>query len=427
MDRIISALGNRVFLMHNVNEPQPIIFQTRWAMSYLRGPLTRSQVRELVKDQRAALLGPATTPGTAPAAPPASSGPQPAVAPAASAEVAALGSAAPGLPPDVPQFYLPTQRTMYQALGDLEARLGSKLAVADTRLRYDAHLLGLGTVNFVDDKRNVREQQSVKLLVAPPSGSTLVRWDEGSLIEIDERDLAGQPESAALFGEVPATINTAKKLAALRSDLAEYLYRNLTYPLLYSPALKLYSEPGEDERAFKIRLQQAAREQRDSEVDKLQARYQTKLDSLQEKLRREEIELQKDETAYNARKQQEMLSAGDSLLSFFGGRKRVTSALSSASQKRQMTERAKQEVLESQETIAQLNQQIQELQAEMDSISREAAARWDQTQHEIEQYPVRPRKSDVDIQHLAVAWTPQWLVTISDAGGQARTETVSAL
>jgi molecular chaperone GrpE (heat shock protein) len=265
------------------------------------------------------------------------------------------------------------------------------------------------------------------LLVAPPSGSNLVRWDESRPIGIDERDLAGQPESAALFGEVPATINTAKKLAALRSDLAEYLYRNLTYPLLYSPTLKVYSEPAEDERAFKIRLQQAAREQRDDEVDKLQAKYQTKLDSLQEKLRREEIELQKDESAYNARKQQEMLSAGDSLLSFFGGRKRVTTALSSASQKRQMTERAKQEVLESQETIAQLNQQMQELQAEMDSISREAATRWDQAQHEIEPYPVRPRKSDVDIQHLAVAWTPQWLVTISDAGGQARTETVSAL
>ncbi|MEI2693394.1 MAG: DUF87 domain-containing protein [Anaerolineae bacterium] len=57
MDRIISALGNRVFMMHNVNLSQPVIFQTRWAMSYLRGPLTRSQVRELVKDQRAALLG----------------------------------------------------------------------------------------------------------------------------------------------------------------------------------------------------------------------------------------------------------------------------------------------------------------------------------------------------------------------------------
>jgi ubiquinone biosynthesis protein Coq4 len=117
-------------------------------------------------------------------------------------------------------------------------------------------------------------------------------------------------------------------------------------------------------------LQQVAREQRDAEIDKLEAKYESKLDSLQEKLRREETELEKDQSAYDARKQQEMLSAGDSLLSFFGGRKRVTTALSSASQKRQMTERAKQEVQESQETIALLNQQIAELQAELDSLSQ---------------------------------------------------------
>jgi hypothetical protein len=421
LDRIITSLGNRVFMMHNVNEQQPIIFQTRWAMSYLRGPLTRSQVRELVKDQRAALLGQATVPGAAPAGPAAPSAPQPAVSSAAAA------AAAPGLPPDVPQFYLPTQRTMYQALGDLEARLGSKLNVTDTKLRYDAHLLGLGTVNFVDDKRNVREQQSVKLLVSPPSGSNLVRWDEGNPIEIDERDLAGQPASAALFGEVPATINTARKLTALRSDLAEYLYRNLTYPLFYSPALKIYSLPGEDERAFKIRLQQVAREQRDAEVDKLQGKYQPRLASLQDRLRREESQLQKDQSAYNARKQQELLSAGDQLLSLFGGRKRVTSALSAASQKRQMTERARQSLAESQQSIAQLNQQIEEMQAELETVSQEAMARWDQAQHEIEPYQVRPRKTDVNIQHLAVAWTPQWLVSITDANDQAQTETVSAL
>jgi chromosome segregation ATPase len=200
----------------------------------------------------------------------------------------------------------------------------------------------------------------------------------------------------------------------------------VTYPLLYSPTLKVYSEPGEDERAFKIRLQQAARETRDAEVDKLAAKYESKLDSLREKLRREEIELQKDQSAYDARKQQEVLSVGDSLLGLFGGRKRITSALGSASQKRQMTERAKQEVLESQETIAQINQQIEAVQAELEAVSQEASARWDEAQQEIETYHVRPRKTDVDVQRMAVAWAPQWLVTFKDPGGQERTEAVSA-
>jgi hypothetical protein len=425
LDQIITGLGNRVFLLHNVNQKQPVIFQTRWAMSYLRGPLTRSQVRELVKDQRAELLGQASATSTA--QPVASPTPPPAGTPVAPAPAAVPGAAAPGLPHDVPQVYLPAQRSMYQALGDLESRLGSKLNVTGTKMRYDAHVLGIGTVSFVDDRRNVREQQSVTMMVSPPSGAGLLRWDQASQPALEESDLAGQPESDAVFGEVPSTINTARKLATLRSDLAEYLYRNMTYPLLYSPTLKVYSLPGEDERAFKIRLQQVAREQRDAEVDKLQAKYQPKLASLQDRLRREETQLRKDQTAYDARKQQELLSAGDQLLSLFGGRKRITTALSSASQKRQMTERARQSLAQSQQTIAQLNQQIEELQTELESVSREAEARWDQAQHEIEVYHVRPRKTDVNIQHLAVAWTPQWLVTITDASGQVRTETVSAI
>ncbi|HNS01284.1 MAG TPA: DUF87 domain-containing protein [Anaerolineae bacterium] len=420
LDKIISALGNRVFLLHNVNQSKPIIFQTRWAMSYLRGPLTRSQVRELVKDQRAALLGqPApAAPATAAAAPTVA-----AVAP----QPAGRAAMAPGLPPDVPQVYLPTRRSKYQALGDLESRLGFKLNVTGSTLRYDAQILGMAAINFVDDKRNVREQQELAMLAAAPSGSGLVRWDQASPLDLGHDDLASQPEEEATFGETPATINTARKLTALSSDLADYLFRNQSYPLFFSPSLKVYSEPGEDERAFKIRLQQVAREQRDGEVDKLAGKYETKLKSLQEKLRREEIELQKDQTAYDARKQQEMLSAGDSLLSLFGGRRRVTSALGSASQKRQMTARAKQEVIESQETIARLNQEIADLQAELEGISQSAADRWNDALNQIEPYAVRPRKSDVSVQRLAVAWTPQWLVTFQDPFGQERTEAVSAI
>ncbi len=425
LDRIISALGNRVFMLHNVNQSKPVIFQTRWAMSYLRGPLTRSQVRELVKDQRAAQLGQAAP---APAAAPSAPAGSPIVpAPVAAVAAPAASVAAPGLPPDVPQVYLPARRSKFQALGDLESQLGARLNVTDASLRYDARVLGVATVNFVDDKRNVREQESVTLLVAPPSGAGLMRWDEASQLDLDQNELAGQPEEGALFGETPATVNTAKKLTTLSGDLADYLYRNLTYPLLYSPVLKVYSQPGEDERAFKIRLQQVAREQRDAEVDKLAAKYETRLDSLREKLRREEVELQKDQSAYDARKQQEMLSAGDSLLSLFGGRKRITSALGSASQKRQMTERARQEVQESQETIAQLNQEIADLQAEVERLSQDAAGRWSEAMEQIDPYPVRPRKSDVDVQRLAVAWTPQWLVTVADAGGATRTESVSAI
>jgi hypothetical protein len=52
MDEILSALANRVFVMNNVHEDKPVVFQTRWAMSYLRGPLTREQIQTLVASRK---------------------------------------------------------------------------------------------------------------------------------------------------------------------------------------------------------------------------------------------------------------------------------------------------------------------------------------------------------------------------------------
>ena len=95
LDRTISALDSRVFLLHNVHEDQPVIFQTRWAMSYLRGPLTRSQVRQLMDEVKAE----AATP-TAAAAAPSRPAVRHDVAPAAAPEQpAGYSSAPPALPP----------------------------------------------------------------------------------------------------------------------------------------------------------------------------------------------------------------------------------------------------------------------------------------------------------------------------------------
>lgn len=414
MDRIISGLGSRVFLLHNVNQPRPLIFQTRWAMSYLRGPLTRSQVRELMAGQRASQATSEQAPTAAPASP------------AALAAPAAAG-ARPALPPDVPQVFLPARRSAHQALADLERQLGSTVTATDTKLVYETRLLGMAQVHFLDDKRNVDEQQAVMMLMAPPGSTGLVRWDEAVQLDLDERDLAGEPDADAVFGEVPTTVNTASKLAALGRDLADYLYRNSTYSLFYNPELKLYGLPGEDERAFKIRCQQAARERRDAEVDKLEAKYQSQLDRLQTRLRKEEQELAQDQADYDARKQQELLSAGDSILGMFLGRRRkVTTALHAASSKRQMTARARQDLEESQVEIAELSKQIETMQAEIQQLSDQASAAWEAAVHQIEQTAIRPRKSDVNVRQVAVAWTPYWRLAVTTADGKALAQLIEA-
>ncbi len=287
LDRAISTLGSRVFLLHNVHEERPVIFYTRWAMSYLRGPLTRSQVRQLMAGVH---------PDVETVAAPARRAPRPEGAPVVAAPVPPEGPpsytpAPPSLPPDLPQVFLPVRLTASRALARLEGVTGQRIEPEETALIYEPALIALGSVNFVDRKRRVNEVRRVRLLVPADELSTIVRWEDAQLVELEAAELEPQPEPEALFGPVPAELNTPREMKRLAKDFGDYLYRGQTLDLLYNPVLKLYSRPGESEREFKARAALVAREKRDAEVEELRKKYQRKLDRLERRLAREEREL----------------------------------------------------------------------------------------------------------------------------------------
>jgi hypothetical protein len=94
LDRTLSGLSSRIFLLNNVHEDHPVVFESRWAMSYLRGPLTRAQIKTLMDTRRGAAPAGATTAAPAKSARPATA-------------AATGGSERPLLPPDVPQHFVP--------------------------------------------------------------------------------------------------------------------------------------------------------------------------------------------------------------------------------------------------------------------------------------------------------------------------------
>jgi hypothetical protein len=424
LDKLISSLGSRVFLLHNVHEDGPVTFMTRWAMSYLRGPLTRPQVRDLMADHKAA-TSPApeaidqADPGTL-----AGPGPEAQTRPAVPQGLSELP---PATSHDTPQVYLPIQRSLRQTVRALEERVATNLEVEESLLVYEPRLLGTGMVRFVDAKRNVDERQRVTILLDPPRSTSFVAWDEGEQLELEADQLEDMAEANALFAsEVPDALDSSRELRGLEKDFSDYLYRNFTYPLLHSPSLKIYAEPGEDERSFKIRLQQAARERRDAEVDALAGKLEKKIQRIETRLRREQQELSEDEAEYDARKREELLSAGESIFNMFFGRRRSSTLLSSASRRRRMTSTAKQDILESHQEIEELEEQIAELQDELQDQTDEITARWADTVDDIETFHVKPRRVDVDVFIVALAWTPRWEITVADQRGRPRTETIWA-
>ncbi len=426
LGEIMSDLGKRVFLLHNVHEPAPVTFQTRWAMSYLRGPLTRPQVRTLMggraPDVQVAVSQPASLEargGTAAsfAALPA----QPAPAP----EPVGHPTAPPALPAAIQQVYLPTRKGSSSAEKDIAERARERIEVQERHLLYIPALLGLGRVHFVKKTRvlNVNEVEEFTLLAQPPRGVGVVRWEQAQEPELTPRDLLDRPEPEAYFDELPETINEAKELAALKKELQDHLYRTRTLTLLYSPAAKLYSRPDEDEREFRMRLRQEARELRDAEVDKLEDRHATKLRTLEDRLRRAKTALERKAAASRARKQDALLSAGETVLSLFAGRRRSVSA---AANKFSRTSTAKADVDAAEEQVAVLQEDIKELTAELKEETDAITARWEEAQRDLDTLPIQPRRNDVEVTLFALAWTPHWQIAYRDRSGITQTALLPA-
>jgi hypothetical protein len=411
IDRTISGLGSRVFLLHNVHEEHPVVFHTRWAMSYLRGPMTRNQVRDLVSAGKPepGEIGVAAVSAGASGSGPSS---QEAQAPAAPREKEGdYSSGPPTLPPGVDAVFLPVRTSRVGAVDRLERESGQRQEGVESDLVYEPALLAMGQVSFVDKRRRIGEDRRVSLLVPADTLGGIVHWDAADPIDFDPEDLGRTPEGEAFFGPVPAILSKPKEVKAHGKDFKIHLYRDHEINLFRLKVLKLTSNAGESESDFKVRAQQVAREKRDQEVDRLRKKYERKLDRLETKLSREERELDEDKAKYAGRKREELLAAGETVIGLLGlfGRRRRT-GLSTAARRRRMTSSAKADIKESEEEIARLMEDIEEMREEMQEEAEAISARWDAVLDDIETFSVKPRRSDVRVRLVTLAWAPFWEV-----------------
>ncbi len=419
LNTLISSLGQRVFLLHNVHEAQPIIFNTRWAMSYLRGPMTRLQVRDLMAAQPLQANSP-----TAPAAPDLGGGAiaasgvvapmaagsvsQPMEGPAAAADVL-YASRPPVLPAALSQVYLPLRGGAASAEQEVEARVGTRIEVQGRHILYTPALLAMGRVHFVKNTRalQVDESEPVALLAHPPRGVGTLRWDEAASLTLETRDLLDRPEPEAYFDELPDTINDTRKLTALRRELEDHLYRTRSLRLFYSPATKLYSRPDESEREFHLRVNQVARELRDQEVDKLKTRYASRLATLEERLRAARVTLQKREQDARLRKQDALITAGETVLSLFSGRRR---SISVAARRVSRATATATDIQGAAGRVEELEVSVEKLDSELKAQTDAIVASWETALEQFEEEPITPRRADVEVNLFAVAWVPSWYI-----------------
>ena len=399
MEQTLAGLGNRVFVLNNTHEDATEVFESRWAMSYLRGPLTRTQIKTLM-DPVKAQSSVAAAPQVAAAAADASvQYPAPAKTNLISTNVGgaklAAGNQQPVLPSEVSQYFIPVR--------------GSRSGNAT--LVYHPALLGITEVTYSDSK-TVDVSQQLSLLATITDGPVPVDWEQSSSMELPAEDLEKSPETNAQFAELPSGASKPRNYDSWRKDLSSWIYRNQKLELLQSPSLDFVSNPGESERDFRIRLQQRAREQRDEAAEKLRQKYAPKFAQLEEKKRRAEQALEREAEQSKSQKLQTAISFGATLLSSFMGRKtvslttlgRATTAARGVS--RSMKEA--QDVTRAQETVEAIAQQNADLDAQFKAETESLDRSVDSQTEILNKVSLKPTKANIAIKLLTLAWAPYW-------------------
>jgi hypothetical protein len=387
VSKILTGLDKRVFFLHDVHEGAPVVFQTRWAMSYLCGPLTRQQIK-MLKAPAAAAPRPAAEPVSV--APPAAE-PAPAVRPTAAA--ASPEAPRPVLPPAVPEAFLPIRSRP-----------------AGAQVVYQPGLLGIAAVRYTQMRGGPEHAESLALWAPFEGKADTIDWDRAAGVGIDAGGVAAEPAAGAFFAPLPPRAANAQSYGAWQRSFADTLYRTKRLELLFCPRLKLSSRPGESERDFRVRLSQSGREDRDTQVEKLRKKHMVKYRALEDRLRRAELAVEREKGQAKQEQVQTAISLGATVLSAFFGRKSIgRTAIGRATTTARgvgRSAREAQDVARAEEQVRTLRAQLAELQAELDAEIARLGERLDPETEPIETLVVKPRKVDIEVKLLTLAWAP---------------------
>ncbi len=394
-DKMISALDKRVFLLHNVHEDQPVLFHTRWAMNYLTGPLTRVQIPALN-----ALAGAGKYTSSAETA-----GFQPAEAPnkRSATKTEGLTSTRPNVPSGIDEYYFPNRLSFFKAV----EKAGISVP-QDTGFQviYKPALVAQAAVRFLKRNYNLDYDLFTTALVREPDRTGRIRWDDWSTEPIDIDALEPAARSEARFQDLTAPLTEGSKIKELETDFKDWIYHSVTLTVRSNEELEVFAGPQVSQGDFRRMCAEAAKSALEVEKDKVESSFEKKLDTIKDRLMREQRELDEDEAELSQRKLEEVGTHAENLISLLAGRqRRMTTSLT----KRRMTSQAKADVKESLDAIEQYKKEIEELERERRQSLEEVEDKWQEILENTIEIPVTPYKKDILIELFGVAWIPYYL------------------
>jgi len=390
IDHWLSTLAPRSFLLRNIHEDAPCLMQSRWALSFLRGPLTGNEISRVMATQRSGVAATSLTAATS-APQPATSAPQPAAA--APTDELRRGAGRPLLPAGIREYFL-----------DVNGAGGADSGAA----QYRPQILGKARLHFLDSKLGIDQWLDAVWIAPLDTDANEVLWREGLAQDASQMRLGTQPQADASFASAPGSILRAAHYARWSKSFTLHLQEHERYNAWFCELLKLVSAPGETEAQFRQRLMQPLREKRDELVDALRRKYAPKLLALQDRVTRAEDRLRREQDQLQQQKLGTALSVGASILGAMLGRKVLSSGnlgrAASGARSASRIGRESGDVQRADETLEELRQRWLTLQEECEAEIAVLSASVDAETLALREIALAPRKSDLVVGEVALVW-----------------------
>ena len=373
LDRLLSGLEQRMFLLHSVHDDEETVFQTRWTMSYLRGPLLREEIRRLTD---------AVRPGE----------PPPPTAAIAHPASLAAGGPRPILPPGIREVFFAPRAPVRP----------------DRELHYEPAILGKARVRYA--KASARIDVDREVICLAPAGDSIGEsaWENADVLP-EPPEVEAAPRTGS-FGSLPAVLAGPKGYASLASALKGHLGRTSKLVVFSVPAIDAVSRPGESEADFRVRIGQRLKEYRDDELDRVRDRYASRIASLTDRIDRARQKVEREKAEAQNKSMQTYVSIGSAVLGALLGRKVASSSTigRAATSMRSASRAARQQadVAHAEESLATLEERRQQLEDEVNDELERIRIETAPERLALEEVEIPARKTDIAVDDVVLAWVP---------------------
>jgi len=420
VETALSRLKPRLFLMHDAQEGKLHFFFSRWTMSYLRGPLTVAEAQQLTTPQPKVDIADTAFSISTPVSPTPPPPDHPTTrlsdypttrlsdSPTTRQELRQRTTRPPTVDPEIPQAFLPATLTAAWAIRQHSTPLPAE---ASAQLVYRPYLLGAGVTHIFHQQAGIAVHDEQVWRIDPAAGGSWnLRWEQGEMIDLRLNDLLPDYAGEGVFEALPQGLGNKTAHAKRESALRTHLYQHSQIKIWTCSPLKLFSPPDENKRAFLDRCRQEMERQKEAALAAERLKFERKMEQIEAKVRKEQMELYQDREMLAERKREELLSGAESVLSLISKRRHTLRPLSTTSRQRRYVKQAQAEVEESEEALRLYEEEMKQLEAAWQATARQIIQKWESTLNDIREIVVRANRADIDVRFCGLAWFPFWEV-----------------